>query len=147
MVAAGAGLVDFSSSGWKVTTLRLGPAPDSVWLSPDGELDTNRIRFLPPGQGFTATKAEFYALDGTDLLVWEDRLYAVDDSRQATLLLGSVATEREKMTGVVRKMADTLSEKGATKAKLTKAEFEQGKLQAQVQIKGRTKEILTFGAE
>ena len=131
--------VNFDAPVYRISLI-LGPALPDTALSPDHELDRS-----PEGRGFnTDIRAEFFRLNGTDLLLLENRIYAVDESRQATELIGASAQDREKITGVVRQIADALSEKGATKIGKVTAYFKEGKLQAVIQIKGRVKETLNF---
>ncbi len=132
MVAAAVpGLADLSASGQKVEHLGLGPGV------PSG---------LPQYEPIVAISARLFVLDGTDLLVWDNRLYAVDDTREAIPLVGTSVQQREKMTGIVRQMAHSLFEKGATKLKVLKVELIDRKLQARLEIraKGKPKETLFF---
>jgi hypothetical protein len=115
-----------------------------------------------PGQtirpsGFTAGKAppswtmlqkridaDLYTLEGADLLRWRKEIYGVTDDGVARVLVGAAAADREKLTGLVRRMADAFAEKAVKKARVTGAQFEKRKLRVTVEVSGRAKETLTF---
>jgi hypothetical protein len=88
--------------------------------------------------------ADLYTLEGTDLLRWQKEIYGVTDDGFARVLLGLAAADREKLTGLVRRMADAFAEKAVKKARVTGAQFEKGKLRVTVEVSGRAKETLTF---
>jgi hypothetical protein len=132
------GFVDFDTSGYKVSNLALARTPFQN-RSERHERDS-----FP--SSLTSIQADFYLLNGTDLLVLGDRIYAVDEDGVASLLVSAPAETRERMTGVARQMADAFASKGATKAKAVSIGFTDGKFRAQIEIKGRTKEVLKFAA-